>query len=190
MKHQANELYDSILHTCTQRMLHSRGCTYICILMHYLNRNIRCTQLRLMLENKAEEVHEYCIAALADMDCIQFINGKPELPIEMTDRKTLYAISRRFVVLRNLESEYRQNCDLTCLQEVTDEIDFLNSYLEETTGPGGIKNFCHQLDVKDYHAVEADIRRFLLKVKKRNETLYWQLKAHLHIGMKCAWLDD
>jgi DNA integrity scanning protein DisA with diadenylate cyclase activity len=83
---------------------------------------------------------------------------------------------------------FMRKYDYARLDEVLSELDALNRYLDEAAGSHGIKTFFHEQAIKDYHAVEVDIRRFLKRLKPLNEDLYWQLKAHLKIGFQCAWV--
>ncbi len=190
MLNHTPDLKAQILQSCTRRMLQAHGLAYLQIMMQYTNCYLDCLRLMLLLDQLEEcpaDSDEFC---LKQLEYVDIVSGFPELPIELTDLKALQQIQNRFAKLRELEKLHKQNHDDPKLDEVQNEIEQLNNILAETYGPKGIKNFLNEQRAKAIHTVTTDIRYFLKNIKKRNENLYYKLKAHLRIGAKCAWLDD
>jgi hypothetical protein len=190
MLHHTPDLYAQMLSICTGRMLQAHGLAYLQILMHYTNCYLDCLRLTLLHkppQDCGNAMDELC---LQEPEYMHISNVSPDLPIKLTDMETVYDIQKRFAKLRELEKLYRQNHDDARLSIILTEIDRLNLYLEETFGPYGIKNFVDEQRAKAKNTIKREIKYFLNNIKKRNETLYWQLKAHLHIGLKCIWMDD
>lgn len=190
MLHHTDYFIDQLPKVCTKAMQKSQGMAYLQILMQFPNCYLDCLRLSLMHNCPEQDSTELLESCLADLDYISFCNGNPALPIQITDIKTLKDIHQRFIKLRELEKLYRRNCDDARLQEVLAEIDQLNAFLEDTYGAKGIKTFLDEQHNKAFRAVDKALNYFLDNVKKRDENLYWQLKAHLHIGTQCAWIDD
>ena len=184
------DLNAQVLSICTHRMSQAHGLAYLQILMHYTNCYLDCLRLMLLMKQPQDGENPLDELSLQEPEYMSVSTGRPDLPIELTYMKTLHSISKRFVKLRELEKRYRANHDDARLSDVLEEIDQLNAFLAETYGPTGIKTFVDEQRAKAYNTIKREIKYFLKNVKKRDETLYWQLKAHLHIGLKCIWMDD
>lgn len=190
MLNHTPDLYAQLLSICTRRMLQANGLTYLKILMHYANFYLDCLRLILLFEQPENSGNKSDEADLSTLDYMAISGESPHLPIQLTDMKTLYDIQNSFTQLRELEKLYRKNHDDARLPKVLAEIDQLNVYLEETLGVNGIKTFVDKQRANAYNTIKHEIKYFLNNVKKRDEKLYWQIKAHLHIGLKCIWVDD
>jgi hypothetical protein len=190
MLHHTTDLYAQMLSICTARMLKAHGLAYLHIMMQHINEYLDCIVLLCILDptnNNYSETDEFC---LKEPEYMRVSYGSPSLPIQTTDVKTLYETHKRFAILRELELLYRENHDDARLSDVLGEIDKLNEFLEETYSPNGIKTFVDEQRAKAANTIKREIKYFLGNIKKRDKTLYSQIKAHIHIGLKCIWMDD
>ncbi len=190
MFNYTSELKSSLLSVCTVRMLKTHGLAYVLIMMDYANYYQDCIKIIRMHSPGEDEYYGFDEANLTELDFVEVRDGIPEIPLPKTDYKTLNQLTKTIFNLRILEKQLRRNNDTARLNDVVAEIDKINAYLEDSTNVMGITTFCTEQRIKDYHTVEKNVRNFLLCVKKIDEPLYWQLKAHIKLGYQCAWVED
>jgi len=190
MLHHLDELKDKLLILCDASMRKAQGLAFLLIMMEFTNHRLDCIKILQLHDHEGEEEHGYLESSLTELEYVSIVNTKPDLPVQMTDTKTLIDCTKRLRILRNLEKHFRFANDLSRLQDVCDEIDQINAFLNETRYAHTIKTFCSQQKINAYHTVERNISNFLKRVKAKDENLYYQLKAHIKLGYQCAWVDD
>jgi len=166
------------------------GLEYILILIHYVNQDIHVFRLKVMVDpplwkTTEEDYRQYLVE-----NYMSIVMGSPDTPIEKKDYQTIMDVNRRIARLRELEQIKASYHDYGALKDIRTEIDKLNFYLENDYGIRDDNDKLKKLILTAYHSVDMDVRRFLQHVMKQDEQFYWQIKAHLRIGMVCTCIDD
>lgn len=167
-----------------------RGERYLLELLSHPNQPIHSSRLKNLFNEQGRGKQEF--EDMANFNQESGINigfGWCELPIEMTDMRTLAECREWLRQLNEEEEQLEEWNDFGRLQDIRDEKQSILAFIHEcVTAAGKIKTM-RSKQYDDYRAVLKTLNRTVKEIALTEPDLVPYINEHLVIGVYCQWRE-
>lgn len=167
-----------------------RGDRYLLELLTHPNQPIHSSQLKNLFNEQGRGKQEF--EDMANFKAGTGINlgyGWCELPIEMTDMRTLTECWIKLRQLAEQEAILEDWNDLARLDEIRDEKQQILDFVRSCVNKNGKIKCLRNKQYDDYRAVLKTLNRTKAEIAKLDPELLAYIEEHLVIGVYCQWKE-
>jgi hypothetical protein len=158
----------------------------------WCNRDTRvhATMLYSLFNPVKEAYHDKNINGYYYPEIDTLIYNPPELPIAITDSKTLEQVRTAVKAKVNELATARENHDLAKIEELEAELEKYNQYLKQSITSHGRLRYLNNLTQTHALLIYRSVQAFYKALEPKHPELTLYLKQHVVIGAKCYWSES
>lgn len=159
-------------------------------LVYHPDQLIHSSQLNNLFNEQGRGKQEFADMANPDEESLINIGfGWCELPIEITDKRTLTECRKRLRQLAQEEEELEDWNDFGRLQDIRDEKQQILEFIKLCVSSSGKIKSLFNKQYNDYQAILKTLNRSIEKIGLSEPDLVPYIREHLVIGVYCQWKE-